>query len=212
MKIVLIGATGNAGSRILEEALRRDHTVTAVVRDPAKMKPDPKVIAKPGDVLQANSLDGVLDKDTTVIAAYTPQRGIPDYREKVFTGYRNIIQAVQQAKARLILVGGAGSLRTPDGSYVVDSPRFPEEFKKEATTYRDLLEQLKTDAVTNWTLVSPSAFFAPGERTGKFRVGKDQLLTDASGQSAISMEDFAIAVLDEAEKPAHARQQFTVGY
>jgi hypothetical protein len=113
---------------------------------------------------------------------------------------------------RFLVVGGAGSLEIAPGSALIDQPNFPPVAKAEASAGRDFLNTLKTERELDWTYLSPAAFFSPGERTGKFRIGKDQLLTGADGQSKISMEDYAIALADEIEHPQHSRQRFTVGY
>ena len=124
-----------------------------------------------------------------------------------------IVGAVKKAAVpRLLVVGGAGSLEVAPGVALIDTPQFPKEYFEEASAGRDFLNALRKETELNWTFVSPSAIFEPGERTGHFRVGKDSLLVDANGKPWISMEDFAIAFLDETEKPAHPRQRFTVGY
>jgi putative NADH-flavin reductase len=124
-----------------------------------------------------------------------------------------VISAIRKAGvARLLVVGGAGSLEVAPGVELIDTPGFPAEYKAEAQAGREFLNALRQEDELNWTYLSPSAIFAPGERTGKFRLGKDQLLTGADGQSRISIEDFAIALTDEIERPRHIRRRFTVGY
>ena len=113
---------------------------------------------------------------------------------------------------RLLVVGGAGSLEIAPGKALMDTDGFPEAFKAEAKAGARFLDRLRSEPVLDWTFLSPSAEFGPGERTGKFRLGSDQLLTDANGKSHISMEDFAIAMVNEVEQPAHIRHRFTVGY
>jgi putative NADH-flavin reductase len=212
MKIALIGSTGNVGSRILAEALRRGHDVTALVRDPAKLTPRPKLTTKPVDVNDTEALAAALKGQDVLISSFTPPRGVPNYEQMAKAGYRSIVAAAKKAGVRLIAVGGAGSLLLPDGTAVVDGPHFPAEYKTESSTFRDILEGFRKEKELNWTVLSPAAFFAPGERTGKFRLGGDAFMTDASGQSRISMEDYAVALLDEVEKPAHVRQRFSVAY
>lgn len=124
-----------------------------------------------------------------------------------------LIAAVKKAGVkRLLVVGGAGSLEVAPGKTLIDTDEFPETFKAEATAGGRFLERLRKEPDLDWTFLSPSADFAPGQRTGRFLLGHNQLLTDAAGKSHISMEDFAIAMADELERPAHSRQRFTVGY
>lgn len=129
------------------------------------------------------------------------------------TDVEKVISATKKGHvARLLVVGGAGSLEVAAGLLLVNAPNFPAEYKSEALAGAAFLERLRKEKVLDWTFLSPSAFFAPGQRTGKFRLGKDQLLIAADGKSHVSMEDFAIALADELEKPKHARERFTVGY
>ena len=120
--------------------------------------------------------------------------------------------AKQAGVPRLLVVGGAGSLEVAPGVALVDTPQFPAAYKAEALAGRAFLDTLRGEKALDWTFISPSALFEPGERTGSFRLGGDALLSDAAGQSRITMEDFAIALADEIETPAHPRQRFTVGY
>jgi len=212
MKIALIGATGNAGSRILEEALRRKHEVLALVRDPAKVKARSGLTVKKADV-STNDWATLINGQEVLVSAFNPPRGTPDYTAVVQAAYRNIWENAKAAKVkRFIMVGGAGSLFAPGTTQpLVDTPNFPPEYKTEASAFRDLLTLIKKETALDWTYISPSAYFAPGERTGRYRTGTDTLLVDDKNNSAISMEDFAIAMLDEIEKPAHHRQRFTVG-
>jgi len=213
MKIALIGATGNAGSRILAEALRRGHPVTAIIRNPAKLSPKAGLTIKQADASNETALADALRGYDVVISAYNAKRGSADFREAVLGGYQAIMNATKKAGVkRLLVIGGAGSLEVAPGLPLVQTPGFPEAYKTEALAFAEVLEMLRKVAVLEWSFLSPSALFVPGERTGRFRLGGDQLLTDAKGESKISMEDFAIAMLDEAEKPQHLRRRFTVGY
>ena len=203
MKIALIGATGNVGSRLLAELLRRGHEITGIARHPERLQPQPHVIVKRGDANDEQGLAKLLIGHDAVISA----------GRFVSVNPRSLIAAVKMAGVkRLLVVGGAGSLETEPGVQLVDTPGFPEEHKSEAQAGRDLLNMLRGEKELNWTFLSPSAIFVPGERTGKFRLGADQLLTGKDGESRISMEDFAIAFSDEIESPRHPRQRFTVGY
>jgi putative NADH-flavin reductase len=203
MKIALIGATGNVGSRILDEALRRGHEVTAIARDISKLAQRPKLRPVAGDVADATALAKSLAGHDVVISSVrflTPHLG-------------NVVTATKAAGVpRLAVVGGAGSLEVAPGVALLDTPNFPAAYKAEATAGRDFLVALRRETTLDWTFLSPSAFFHAGERTGKFRLGTDELLTAGDGKSSISYEDYATALLDEIEAPKHPRGRFTVGY
>ena len=202
-KIAIIGATGRAGSQLLEEALRRGHSVIAIARHASKIGQREHVVNKDVDVHDAQALqEAVAGSDVVLSAAHFSTLPV-----------EAIIEPVKKAGVkRLLFVGGAGSLLLPDGTKVIDSEGFPEEYKPEATAGGRYLETLRKKQDLDWTFLSPSAEFVEGERTGKFRLGKDHLLFGADGNSWITFADFAIALLDEVEHPAHSRQRFTVGY
>ena len=202
-KIAIIGATGRAGSQLLEEALRRGHSVIAIARHASKIGHREHVVTKDVDVHDAQALqEAVAGSDVVLSAAHFSTLPV-----------EAIIEPVKKAGVkRLLFVGGAGSLLLPDGTKVIDSEGFPEEYKPEATAGGRYLETLRKEQDLDWTFLSPSAEFVEGERTGKFRLGKDHLLIGADGKSWITFADFAIALLDEVEHPAHSRQRFTVGY
>lgn len=203
MKIAHIGATGNAGSRIVAEALRRGHEVTAIARHPGKLKPHPQLTLQRGDVNDQASVAKLVSGHDAVISSVKFQLINP----------RVLIAAVKQANVkRLLVVGGAGTLEVAPGVQLVDTPDFPEAYKAEALKGREFLNVLGAEKELEWTFLSPSAEFAPGERTGKFRLGKDRLLTLPNGESKIAMEDFAIAMINELETAKHVRERFTVGY
>ncbi|WP_085580328.1 MULTISPECIES: NAD(P)-dependent oxidoreductase [unclassified Pseudomonas] len=202
-KIAIIGATGRAGSQLLEEALRRGHSVTAIARDTSKIGARAGVTAKSLDVLDAAALQAaVAGHDAVISAAHFAT--VP---AAAVTG------PVKRAGVkRLLVVGGAGSLLLPDGTRVIDSAGFPAEYKAEASAGAAFLEALRQEKELDWTFLSPSAEFVEGERSGKFRVGKDDLLVSAEGRSWITFADYAIALIDEVQTPKHSRQRFTVGY
>ncbi|OVE89932.1 NAD(P)-dependent oxidoreductase [Agrobacterium tumefaciens] len=201
-KIALIGASGNAGSRILKELSDRGHKVTAIARSPEKIASLPNVVAKQGDVFDQAGLSELLKGHDAVISAVHFTASDPV----------TLIEAVRASGVpRYLVVGGAGSLEIAPGQRVVDLPDFPAAYKAEATKGAEFLDRLRGEKQLDWTFLSPSAEFVPGERTGKFRLGKDGLLSNAEG-SRISFEDYAIALVDEIEKPQHSRQRFTVGY
>jgi hypothetical protein len=212
MKIALIGASGFVGGALLKEAVRRGHSVTALVRNPDKVEKAAGVTAAKADVFDAAALADALAGHDVVVSAFNGGWGDPDIYDKHRKGSAAIAAAAKTAGLRLIAVGGAGSLHAPDGSQFVDSPEFPAEWKQGALAARDSLNDLKKDSGLDWTFVSPPFQLAPGERTGKYRVGGDNPVFDDKGQSATSVEDLAVAILDEAEKPAHRRQRFTVAY
>lgn len=203
MKIAIIGATGRVGSRLTDEALRRGHTVTALSRSASKLPARDGLTAEDVDATDSDALAAALAGHDVVISAVRFQD----------LGAAQVVEPTMQAGVqRLLVVGGAGSLYVSPDTQLIDTPGFPEAYKAEAGAGRDFLKALRTETELDWTLLSPSALFEPGERTGKFRIGGDTLLADAEGKSRISMEDFAIAMLDEVERPAHSRQRFTVGY
>ncbi|NTE46838.1 NAD(P)-dependent oxidoreductase [Agrobacterium pusense] len=201
-KIALIGASGNAGSRILKELSDRGYHVTAIARSPEKIAALPNVVAKKGDVFDQAGLSKLLAGHDAVISSVHFTASDPV----------TLIEAVRASGVpRYLVVGGAGSLEIAPGQRVVDLPDFPAAYKAEATKGAEFLDLLKQEKQLDWTFLSPSAEFVPGERTGKFRIGKDNLLSNEEG-SRISFEDYAIALVDEIEKPQHSRQRFTVGY
>jgi putative NADH-flavin reductase len=213
MKIAIIGATGFIGSAILREALNRGHQVTAIVRHPEKLPRHPNLVAQKGDVMNETEVTALVAGHDAVISAYNAGWNTSDIYQQHISGSRNIINGVKKAGVkRLLVVGGAGSLEVAPGVQLVDTPQFPEQWKAGALATREVLYLLRDEPELEWTFLSPSATIASGERTGQFRLGTDQLLTDISGQSRISVEDYAVAMLNELENPKHIRQRFTVGY
>ena len=201
-KIALIGASGNAGARILKELSERGHAVTAIARNPEKIATLPQVTAVKGDVFDTDGLAALLKGHDAVISAVHFTASDP----------QRLIDAVRASGVkRYLVVGGAGSLEVAPGKRLIDQPDFPAAYKPEASKGAEFLDLLKTVADLDWTVLSPSAMFVHGTRTGKFRLGKDTLLSNDAG-SSISFEDYAIALVDEIERPAHSRQRFTVGY
>lgn len=212
MNIALIGATGFVGSALLKEAVARGHSVTALVRNPAKVATDANVKAVQVDVNDAFALASKLGGHDVVISAFNGGWGDPDIYNKHLGGSKAIVAAAKAAKVRLIVIGGAGSLHAPDGSQFVDSPQFPAAYRDGARAARDALAGLRNGDWQDWSFVSPAAMLAPGERTGKFRLGGDEPVLDANGDSHVSVEDLAVATLDEAETPRHTGKRFTLGY
>ncbi|MBN9244125.1 MAG: NAD(P)-dependent oxidoreductase [Mesorhizobium sp.] len=212
MKIALIGASGYVGGALLKEAAGRGHAVTAIVRNPAKVAEQAGVTAIKADVTDAKALADLLKGHDVVVSAFNGGWGDPDIYTKHMAGSKAIAAAAEAAGVRLVEIGGAGSLRAPDGSQLVDSPDFPAGYKDGARAARDALTALQKGDWKDWTLVSPAITLAPGQRTGKYRLSLDNPVFDAKGESHISVEDFAVAVLDEAETPKHFGERFTVGY
>jgi putative NADH-flavin reductase len=203
MKTALIGVTGRVGSRLLAELLRRGHHVTGIARNTGKLAGQPGLVPKNADADQPAQLAPLLAGHDAVISAL----------KFATTDAAALITAVKQARVkRLMVVGGAATLEVAPGHILLDAPGFPAAYRPEAEGGRRFLDILRGERELDWTFLSPPAEFDPGERTGKFRLGTDQLLTDANGKSWISMEDYAIAFVEELEAPKHSRQRFTVGY
>jgi putative NADH-flavin reductase len=212
MKVAIIGASGFVGSALLKEAVARGHEVTALVSNPARVPASERVVAVQADVLAQDGLAAKLKGQDAVISAFSghAQTDVLGYYLK---GVESIVAAVKQAGVpRLLMVGGAGSLEVAPGVQLVDTPQFPAQWKATAEGARQALALLRREAELDWTMLSPSAHLEPGERIGQFRLGADALLVDAEGQSRISLQDYAAAMVDELERPAHSRTRFTVGY
>lgn len=207
MKIAIIGATGFVGSGILSEALDRGHDVTAIERNPGKLSARPKLTPVKGDATDPDKLVALIAGHDLVISAFNPGKDASG------RGTRSIINAVKQSDVdRLLVVGGAGTLEVTPGQRLVDQPDFPAEWKDGALKTAAFLDQLRGEADIDWVFVSPAAMIAPGERPGTYRIGGDQLMMGDDGQSRISIEDYAVAMLDEAEQPRHSRTRFSVAY
>lgn len=213
MKVAIIGASGFIGSALLAEALERGHAVTAIVRHPEKITTKhANLVVKKGDVTNVEELAGLVGGQDAVINSFNAP-GAPDVVAAYELATHALIAAVKKADVKRILsVGGAASLDTAPGQKVIDSPHFPEEWKPLARGTWKALDIFKAEKELDWTVLSPAALIAPGERTGKFRLGKDQLVVDEKGESRISSADYAVALIDELEQPAHSRQRFTLAY
>ena len=203
MKIAIIGATGNVGTRLVNEALNRHHAVTAIARDPSKLTSRTGMSATLGDVTRPDALLPLLKGHDAIISALHFQGTDP----------QQLIDLVRRSGVkRYLVVGGAASLEVAPGELLLNTPHFPAAYKAEAERGGVFLDRLRQERELNWTFLSPSALLDSGGRTGKFRLGTDQLLVDSAGKSWISFEDFAVAMADEIERPAHTRARFTVGY
>ncbi|MGM9509125.1 NAD(P)-dependent oxidoreductase [Larkinella sp. GY13] len=214
MKIALIGATGFVGSALLKEALHRGYAVTAIVRHPEKMTVEnPQLTAVKGDVLNEVEVAGLVAGHDAVVSAYNAGWQNPNLYNEYLAGSQAIQNGTKKAGVkRLLVVGGAGSLEIAPGVQLIDTPQFPAEWKPGALAARDYLNTLKKEEDLDWTFISPAILLEPGERTGQFRRGTNQPVFDENGVSKISVEDLAVAIHDELDKPAHVRQRFTVGY
>jgi len=212
MNIALIGASGFIGSALLNEALSRGHRVTALVSHPEKLSAQRNLEPVRADVLDGPALTNQLRGHDAVISAFSGHAQTDVYGYYV-EGMRSIIESVKRADVpRLLAVGGAASLEVAPGVQLLDTPEFPAQWKATAQGAREALRMLREEANLDWTFLSPSAHIEPARRTARFRLGSDQLLKDENGDSRISLEDYAVAMIDELEKPAHSRQRFTVGY
>jgi putative NADH-flavin reductase len=216
MQIVLFGATGNVGQRVAAEALRRGHDVVGVVRDPAAVaSPDPRVCLVQGDATNAESVAEVARGADAVVSAISPRpnaRGLPQPR--LAENARALIAGLRQAGVqRVLYVGGASTLEIAPGRQLLDEPTFPALYKVEALEGREALGIWRSEAAgLDWTVLSPAIEIGPGDRTGGYRTTQEQMLFDASGRSFISFEDYAVALLDELERPVHVGRRFGVAY
>jgi uncharacterized protein len=216
-KVVLFGASGMIGQRVLREALSRGHEVTGVVRDTSKLtESDPKLTIAAGDVTDSASVAKFAAGADVVISATAAPRVAGGDPEAVLTaaahGLIEGLRSLGPDAPRLIVVGGAGSLEVAPGVRLLDAPGFPEEYRAEALAGSAMLGIFRGVSDLEWSYLSPAIEIAPGERTGAFRLGGDEVLADAEGNSRISAEDYAIALVDEAETPKHVRRRFAVAY
>jgi uncharacterized protein len=219
MKIAMLGATGFAGSFILTEALTRTELdVTAIVRNPDAVTAHDRLTVIKGDVFDTAGLTDALRGHDAVIHAYHPGRAadMADVYNQSIAGHEAIIAATKAAGvSRLVCVGGAASLMTPEGKEYLDSSHWDKEFdpyRNAILGTRALYYLLKPVTDLDWVFIAPSAWLRPGERTGVFRTGKDDMLFAPDGTSKISNEDYALALIDEVITPQHHRTRFTVGY
>jgi putative NADH-flavin reductase len=217
MKIALIGATGFVGSAILKEALNRGLQVTAIARHPEKLTVQNKdLTVKQVDVTDTGKLAGLLKGNDVVISAYNPGWSNPDIYNDFLKGAQSIQSAVKQSGVkRLIVIGGAGSSYIAPNLQLVDTPEFPAAWKPGALAARDYLNIIRKEDQLDWTFVSPAIEMHQGTsglRKGVYRTGLENPVFDENKKSVLSVEDLAVAVVDEAEKPKHIRQRFTVAY
>ena len=212
MNIALIGATGFVGTPVLAELLARGHQVTALARTPSKIAPQPGLTVVAADVLDAAQVAQAVAGHDAIISAYNPGWSEPQIHDLFLQGSQAILDGAKQAGVkRVLVVGGAGSLLVAPGLQLVDTPEFPAAYKQGALAARELLNRLKAETALDWSFVSPPIALAPGERTGQYRLGADELLPGQGDQPAgISVPDLAVAIVDEIEQARHAQRHFTV--
>ena len=216
MKIALIGASGFVGSAILKELLQRGHNVTAIARNTVKVIPAKNATVVSANVLNEAELSEALAGHDAVISAYNAGWTNPDLYHDFLKGSQTIQKAVKQSGTkRFIVVGGAGSLFIAPHQQIVDTEGFPKEWKPGALAARDYLNILKEESELDWTFLSPAVEMhqgTSGTRKGTYRTGLENPVFDEAGRSIISVEDTAVAIVDELENPKHIRQRFTVAY
>lgn len=216
MKLVVFGATGNIGQQVVKEAISRGHEVVGVVRSPETQKsPDPKATLVKGDATDAATVARVARGADAIVSAISPRtssRGLA--ASSLVDAARAVIAGAKKAGVkRVIFVGGAGSLEVAPGKRLMDQPGFPAPYKAEAQQGADMLDVVRAEANgLDWSYISPAAEISPGHRTGRYRTTGDQFIPDMKGQSRISFEDYAVAVIDELEHRNHVGRRFGVAY
>ena len=215
MKVALIGASGFVGKTVLNELLQKGHQVTAVVRNADRLAPKQGLNIIKADASDVETLTDLVKGNEVVISAFNPGWGNPNIYEDFLSGSKAIQEGVRRSGVkRFLVIGGAGSLFI-DGKQLVDSPEFPAEYKDGAMAARDYLNYLKTETELDWIFLSPAIEMHPGTsgiRKGNYRTGTDNPVFDKDGRSVISVEDIAVAIVDEIEDPKFSRQRFTVAY
>lgn len=210
MNITLIG-TGFVGAAVLDELLQRGHQVTVLARHPDKLSPRPGLTVRQGSAQNADDVKAAATGQDAVISAYNPGWSVPDIHDQFLAGTRAIHAGVKASGTRrLLVIGGAGSLYVAPGVQLVDTPAFPAEWKQGALAAREALNLIREEVGLEWTFLSPAILLEPGQRTGRYRVGQDAPLMNGDQPGRISVQDLAVAVVDEIEQPRHVRQRFTV--
>jgi putative NADH-flavin reductase len=206
LTVTVYGGTGQIGQRIVQEALNRGHQVTVVARDPSTLTLNHTGLAvAKGDVTNTTLVTRQITGQDVVISAVGVGRDDSQGGDLLVRAAQSLVAAIRALGSqapRLIVVGGGSTLQ----------PGSPQSQRPTGIQQQHVIDYLRTVKDVSWSYFSPAAQIRPGTRTGKFRLGSDQLVKDAAGNSSISMEDYAVAMIDEAEKPTHIRQQFTIGY
>jgi uncharacterized protein len=213
--IILIGASGFIGSAILKEAIDRGHYVTGVVRHPEKITiKHEKLLVRKADIFFMETVTEIFRGADAVISSYNPGWTNPKIAEETAAGYKSILEAVRNSGVkRLMVVGGAGSLFVSPGKRLMDTGAIPDSYLSAVRALADVyLVDLAAEKEIDWVFFSPAISIHPGPRTGKFRLGKDDVILNQAGEGDISVEDYAVAMIDELEKPAHHFERFTIGY
>ena len=213
--VLLIGATGFVGSAVLNELVSRGHKVTAVVRNIEKVAKGELLDAVKEDVANVDAIAKLAEGKDAIISAYNPGWTNPDIATLISENYPKILSAAKKSGVeRLLIVGGAGTLFCAPGLRVVDSGAIPEEIMGGVRPLGDFyLNTLMNENDIDWVFFSPAGVFdQQGKKTGNYRLGKDDLIVDAAGNSHISVQDYADAMVNELEKPAHHKERFTIGY
>lgn len=211
MKVLLIGATGFVGTPLLAELLQRGHQVTVLARDPSKLAAQAGLTVRQGSAQNEDDVAAAAAGQDAVVSAYNPGWTVPDLHDQFLAGTRAIHAGVKASGTkRLLVVGGAGSLFVAPGVQLVDTPEFPAEWKQGALAAREALNLIQKETALEWTFLSPAILLEPGERTGQYRVGQDAPLMNSDGPGRISVQDMAVAIVDEIEQPKHIRARFTV--
>ena len=213
--VLLIGATGFVGSAVLNELVSRGHKVTAVARNIENIAKSELLDVVKEDVANVDAIAKLADGKDAIISAYNPGWTNPDIATLISENYPKILSAAKKSGVeRLLIVGGAGTLFCAPGLRVVDSGAIPEEIMGGVRPLGDFyLNTLMNENDIDWVFFSPAGVFDPqGKKTGNYRLGKDDLIVDAEGNSHISVQDYADAMVNELEKPAHHKERFTIGY
>lgn len=215
-KVAVIGATGFVGTQVVNELANRGYAVEAIVRDASKVEQNEKVSAKSIDINNIDELAEALKGSDAVISTFNAGWTNPNLYNDFLTGSENIEKAVENSGVkRLIVVGGAGSLYTPENIQIVDTPNFPEAYKPGATAARDYLNKIKENSTLDWTFFSPAIEMNQanvGTRTGKYRTSLETPVVNEEGRSILSVEDVAVVLVDELEQNNHIRERFTAAY
>jgi len=213
MKIAIIGANGKIGSRIAEEAISRGHIVTGISRSARRGTKNDRISWKSVDVLDTEQLADAIKGHDAVVSAFGIDWEKPETYPLFNDVARSVLKAARKASVkRIINVGGAGSLEVAPGVQLVDTPSFPDMWRAGANEQRKSLEIFRGEKELEWTFFSPAIIIEPGPKTGKFRLGRDNPVFNEKGESHISYDDYAHALINELEKPAFIRQRFTIGY